>query len=192
MRDVAARDAVAGRVGAQLVFKPSETSSVALGWIGGPEQPDSVKDDTGAVSRVSGANSRMRHLFDLVVDVASGGTRAILNADYGTEVVRENGFDVHEHWYGADLTIRRDLGEVVYLGLRGSYYRDPNGYTTGNGVDTQVKSGTLTIGVAPSKNLLLKLEPRVDVANEPFFRRGVDGESKVRFTTILGVVATTD
>ena len=33
---------------------------------------------------------------------------------------------------------------------------------------------------------------RVDVANEPFFRRGAFGESKVRFTTILGVVATTD
>jgi hypothetical protein len=175
-------------VGAQLAFKPSDTALFAIGWMGGPEQADSVKGEDGTVTRVDGANRRMRHFFDVLFDVTAGPTRLLFNANYATEDVP----GARKRWYGADVTVRQELGDALFLGARGSYYRDQDGYTTGTNVDTRVTSGTLTVGITPSKNLSIKLEPRVDHANEPFFQRGVDGAAKLRFTTILGVVATTN
>lgn len=205
-------------VGVQANWKPIPSSDallVAVGWLGGPEQADSVTvacdADTayaaGACAPAPGAeasetvlaygsnNRRFRHIVDAIVDwTPTARFRVLLNGDFATEEVQAFGASssARKTWYGVDATLRETLGSAVFLGVRGSWFRDRNGYLTGTDVDTRVTSGTLTLGITPVPGLVAKLEPRVDVANEPFFQRRAADASKVQFTTTLGVVVTTD
>lgn len=203
--------------GAQAIYKPNDALLAAIGWIGGPEQPDHLKvscadgtafdrrslgcvDAAGATASDTvvdrgGANRRWRHLLDAVVDWSPiDRVRLLFNADWATEEILPLTATSTEHkvWWGGDLTVRGKVNDRAFVGLRGGYLRDRDGYLVGTGVDTRVTSGTLTLGWTPTPNLVVKLEPRVDVANEPFFAKGTDGTSKVQVTTTLGVVATTN
>jgi len=204
-------------LGAQAIYKPNDRLLAAIGWIGGPEQPDHLKvscadgtafdrgslgcvDAAGATASDTvvdrgGANKRWRHLVDAVVDYSPiDRFRILFNADWATEEILPLTATTSERkvWWGADLTLRGKVNDKAFVGVRGSYLRDRDGFLTGTGVDTRVTSGTLTLGWTPTPNFVVKLEPRVDVGNEKFFAKGTDGTSKVQLTTTLGIVVTTN
>lgn len=213
---------------AHLSYAPLEELALSAGWIGGPEQPDSTTIDcpagetfdadagacisssaaTPAQSYVvdrAGANKwkAWKHVFDLLISVTpTEDVATYLNAYYGTEGVRDatnttNDVD-NVKFYGAALAGRLALSDVWAVAARAEYIGDPDGYLTtveGGALGT----GTLTLEAKPTKNLILRLEPRADVmlsaddeASKRVFQQSVRDSSKAQITTTLGVVVTTD
>jgi hypothetical protein len=208
-------------LGAQLVISPAEQLGIALGWIGGPEQDDTVVQevcvppagpapngdpicvDVGATEpepiRVDrgGANSfdAWRHLIDLVVNFeATPDLSFVFNADYGVEGVRTDTDVENQTWYGGMLGARYALTETWAIAGRGEYYGDPDGYTTGV-QDGAFASGTLTIDAMIADFLLIRLDNRgdfqLDGTPDQAFPKGVRDTADTQFTTTLGVIATT-
>lgn len=203
--------------GLQLNAHPTEQLLLSLGWIGGPEQPDRIRISCAegtALDRTTGAcnpsasapasdvtlargsaNKRFRHLIDAVVDwTPNDRFRVLFNFDWATEQILAPFTTTAETkvWWGSDVTVRAKVHALAFIGLRGSYIRDRNGFLVGTGRDTRVASGTLTLGYTPTPNFILKLEPRVDRANEEDFLVGTDGASRTQATLTLGLVATTN
>jgi len=196
--------------GGQLALTPDSHVSVYLGYMGGPEQADvgavhceagSVFDATkvgcvplpgaqAATNLVSidGANSRFRHLVDVVVDwKPTSALRLLANGDYGTEKLSTGSVA----WYGGNLAVQWKPRDGWQSAVRSEYFVDADGYMTGLGKRTAVTSGTVSLGYAPTKHLLIKVDQRLDVANDAVFRRGLDDTSTTQMTTTLGLVATT-
>lgn len=137
-----------------------------------------------------------RHLLDLVATYEpTPDLGLVLNLDYGTEGYRESLESDHvsnKTWYGAMLAGEYAFDEVWAVGLRGEYYADPDGHTTG-AADAELVSGTLTIDATLAEYLLVRLEGRGDFAlnpdlYEPFYSSVRDTQSS-QLTTTLGVVA---
>src|SRR5205823_4657596 len=127
---------------------------------------------SGAIVARAGANARWRHFVDLIVDAHPTKTlRFLLNADYATEPqLSPDGSSVMtSRWYGANLVVGHAFSPMIGAAVRGEWFRDERGFTTATGRDTVVYDGTLTLGVTPTPNLMLRLDQRADVANEPFF-----------------------
>lgn len=199
--------------GAQLTLKPFEGLLAAVGFLSGPEQPDTIRCGDGTTFDaatascipattptssgtyvVSGADSRYRHLVDLVVDATvASGVRLLFNADYGTEQL----VDGRETFYGANAVLGVTLSDVWSIALRGDAFRDQRGTMMGTGRRTTMIDGTFTVGAAPTKNLLFKLDLRldhvtVDGAPEGVFPRGNGSLGPYQPTATLGIVATTN
>ncbi len=191
--------------GAQVTLKPSDKVALALGYVFGPEQADTIINPmTKVVSAVPGADQRFRHFVDFTADVnPTPKLRLLLDGSLGVEQIVVNQATQATQqvkWYGANLAVRYAATERFSVALRGEVYRDPNGFTTstytGNvAKDLTLVDGTLTLGFNPTENLLLKLDQRVDHAQTPdgaqLFVTGT-GASSVQVTTTLGVVATTN
>lgn len=180
--------------GLQFNAKASDKLLVAVGYLGGPEQADRVVESDVVYNR-SAMNKKFRHLVDAVVDFTpSDRFRALFNFDWATDDIKPafTGTSERVVWWGADLTLRARLNALTFVGLRGSYVRDRNGFLVGTGRDTKIMSGTLTLGVTPTPNLMFKLEPRIDRTNEDTFLVGTKDTSRNQATIILGVVATTN
>jgi len=209
----------AGKSGAtQIAFAPADEIAVAIGYMVGPEQPDVVANvcaagtvynpGTGACDPAPGnppsgppvddgaANSRLRHLVDLVVDVRpTKRLRLLGNADWGTEklppdTMADGKPAGRATWYGANLAVGYKLDDHFAAAIRGEYYRDPQGWMAFTGRDTTVVDGTLTLSFSPTPNLVIKIDNRIDAANEPFFQKRTADTSKTQVTTTLGVVVT--
>ena len=119
-------------VGASVFMTPSEKITVAAGWIGGNEQPDS-------------ARGGMRNVVDLTVVYRPTSTLSFaVNGDYGTESFA--GASVS--WKGVALYGRYAFSEATALALRTEVYDDTDGATTG----TAMRLGELT---ATFEHLLL-------------------------------------
>ena len=146
--------------GAQVRVAPSAAFGVSLGWLGGPEQPDSEEvdcgDDEAYDSRTGacdpapgtpaatytvdrgGANDfeAWRHLFDLVVTLEVTETlRFVANADYGLEGVRRLATPTDtvidtKSYYGAMLGARLPIDETWAVAARGEYLVDAEGHLT--------------------------------------------------------------
>ena len=144
--------------GLQANVKPSDALSASLGWLGGPEQDDSITTSCAAGTEYDpaakgcapapgapaseevvdrgGANKfeAWRHLVDLVVSANPLETvSVVVNADYGVEGVRSLGADgetttTTKKWYGAMLGARLQLDETYAIAARGEYYKAPDGY----------------------------------------------------------------
>jgi hypothetical protein len=190
-----------GKSGAvQFTYAPSPVFTAALGYIGGPEQPDVVAATTPATGLADNpdSGSRLRHFADLIVDIRPvKELRFLLNADYGVEkappgTALADGTVVDSwKWYGANLGVTYLANDIFSIGIRGEYYRDPQGFTMLTNRDTEVIDGTLTLAASPTPNLIVKLDNRIDSANQPFFQKGTSETSKTQFTTTLGIVGTT-
>lgn len=75
---------------------------------------------------------------------------------------------------------------------RREYAGDPEGVLTLTGKKTHVSTGTLTIEAMPTKNLIVRLDNRVDPYNEQRFPKKIeDGAEKTQITTTSGVVVQT-
>lgn len=198
--------------GVSAALVPSERVAVTLGYLGGPEQSDTAQtpaDPTttpptpASTTAVKGANGRLRHLADVVVDLRPvDPLRLVLNGTYVTEkVVRADDTKHTASWYGGAVLARVGLGDKLGVAARGEYFVDAkHGGATGGlfvGADGSPKkgtimTGTLTLEALPTKHLLVRLENRLDQASEKVFADGLSGSTKQQLTTTLGVVVKTD
>lgn len=175
-----------------LGLAPTDTLSIRLGWMGGPEQPDSATIDcapgtaydpsagscVGAAGAPGGtvtvdrgeANqlAAWRHLVDLAVRWSPTPALGLaLNADYGTQGRRDPSHGssaiTRQTWYGASLMGRYQLSPVWGVALRGEALHDRNDFF-GTGLDqSSFVTGTLTLEAKPSDNLIIRLDARDDV-----------------------------
>lgn len=198
--------------GISAAFVPNDKIAITVGYLGGPEQNDTVQtaaDPTttpptpASTSAVKGANGRMRHLADVVVDLRPvDPLRLVVNGTYVSEkIVHADDTKHTAGWYGGALLARVGIGEKLGVAARGEYFVDAkHGVPTGGlfvGADGNPKkgtiiTGTLTLEALPTKNLLLRLENRLDQASEKVFADGLSGSTKQQLTTTLGLVVKTD
>ena len=95
-------------------------------------------------------------------------------------------------WFGVALAASYSFRPELGLALRGELLRDPQGFVTGTGAETNLLTGTLTLRSKPWEHLTLLLDNRVDRANEPLYRKHAHETSKTQVTTTLGVIVTTN
>jgi hypothetical protein len=167
-----------------------------------PTSSPNVPIDAGS------ANSKLRHLVDLVVAAHPNDKLALLlNADLGFERVRAGTVDAnppspinkHQLWWGVSLAGRYQVSDEWGAALRLEVFGDPDGRATADG-DAYVNnvkklvlgSGTLTIDYAAHKYLLLRLDNRVDFANKDVLPARLRSYESHAITSILGVVAKTN
>jgi hypothetical protein len=196
--------------GGVFTVRPTETLSLALGYIAGPEQSDSTTStcpagqvfdrSTAACAQMAGApgetvlvdddgaNERWRHFIDAIVDWAPlRPLRLVANFDYGLE--RVPGSTVR--WYGLDAVARLRLSDLFATAFRGEGYWDPQGFTLGTNQETEVYTGTLTFLLTPAKHVAFYIDNRMDYASQRVFRQSVSGQAKTQATTTLGIVVFT-
>jgi hypothetical protein len=157
-----------------------------------------------------GANgfSAFRHLIDLAATLNPSDKLSLwLNADLGFEGVRQGsanqegvlGAFESQSWWALAAAGRYAFSPVWAGALRGELLGDAGGRVTPgddlyvNGVkDLFLYSATLTIEAAPTSNLLVRLDGRLDGANEKVFPRLLRSYEQVQPTVTLGVVAKTN
>lgn len=195
--------------GAVVNFIASKDLSFYLNYIGGPEQADVNPGNPAAMpptlpTENTGSGGRWRHLVDLIADMHFDKAHVLVNADYGTEKLSDAGPTAS--WYGANATIGYQVSDMFGLAVRGGYTADSDGgFITGDWIGaagtgkSKVIDATLTLAATPTPNLIIKLEPRIDSfdndtpAYSGLYPKGVsDAPSKTQFTTVLGVVVTTN
>jgi hypothetical protein len=194
-----------------------------LGYVTGPEQNDYLAScpagtefvvatvptcapaSVGAqpdISDRASANTKFRHLVDLVVQVdPTDALMLAVNADYGhdtqIEQLVQGPAQRAVDWWGVALEGQYTFSEVWATGLRGEYLSDPQAAVCGAdcafwGVnDLKAFSGTVTIDASPANHLLVRLDGRVDHATEGVFPK-VHTANSSQWTLTLGVVATTN
>jgi hypothetical protein len=218
---------LAKSLGTQLNFKPSGDVLVSLGYLVGAEQPnyttcaaDTTYDTAtrscaaspgspGALVDRGGADKRLRHLVDFVVDVSpTPALRFLANADWGAEKVYDpaTAEETTVTYWGASLAGRYAFASSFYAALRGEYLADEDGfatlgaYTAPTGREVKLASGTLTLGYSPTDHIVLKLDQRMDRslgkdANgdvDELFQKKIRDTAAGQMTTTLGVVVKTN
>ena len=189
-------------LGAQLSVTPAEGYVFSLGYMGGPEESDYVAAPPPAPGGVSpgivrnvGNDSRMRHLVDIIGDMKlTPDFRAVVNGTYVTQTVVDpaNKSDKSVSWFGAELLARYAFSEMWAAAVRGEYIKDKDGLVTApNTKGLSLLTGTLTLEAAPHKNLVIRLDNRLDLADAEVFST-LHATSKTQFTTTLGIVAKTN
>lgn len=152
--------------GAQLSWSEGALS-VSAGYLGGPE---------GA-----GNDELWRHFADVVIGLDLGALTLSANADYSAEDI---GGGTFVQLWGVMLAGRLGLSDHLGLALRGEYIGDPD---DGSGLVT----GTATLEVTPTENLIIRLDTRVDAVTDEGagFQDPSTGDiDEAAFTSILGVV----
>ncbi len=201
--------------GAQVTLTPSDKIAASIGYLGGPEQTEigsltcaggtdfdaasqACAPSAGAAggtfsTRTAGANSRWRHMADVIVDIKpTDALRVVANGTYVAEAIAGPNGDLTQRWYGAELIGRYAFSQVFAGALRGEYFVDDDGFATAAGKRVNLLTGTLTLEAAPVKYLLIRLDNRIDSANEAVFLDGLSGTDKSQITTTLGIVAKTN
>ena len=189
-------------LGAQLSVTPAEGYVFSLGYMGGPEESDYVAAPPPAPGGVSpgivrnvGNDSRMRHLVDIIGDMKlTPDFRVVVNGTYVTQTVVDpaNKSDKSVSWFGAELLARYAFSGVWAAAVRGEYIKDKDGLVTApNTKALSLVTGTLTLEAAPHKNLVIRLDNRLDLADAEVFST-LHATSKTQFTTTLGIVAKTN
>jgi hypothetical protein len=186
-------DLVAVTCPAGSVFSPNSPQGCAAGTDGA---------SSGVVDRPTNNTSGWRHFVDLVVTSDPiDALHLVLNADYGRESLRDDNFSSHftgHSWLGAMLGARYVVNPHFALAARGELYKDHDGITTGqvHGIPINkvvISTATLTLDYLPTKNLLFRLDNRLDSSSKEIFPKGVhDPLTGKLFTTTLGVVVTTN
>jgi len=180
--------------GAQVNLKPTDGLLVAAGYMGGPEQPDTETDAAGNDHQGAAREqapppprrSRGRRHADRE---AAPALQRRLRAG---EARRSDGALVRRKPRRRVRVHRRLLGGGPWRVLR-----RPGRLHARDGEKTTLVDGTLTLAAAPTKNLLLKLDTRLDRATvdgvpEGIFLKGLTEPSKTQVTATFGVVATTN
>jgi Putative beta-barrel porin-2, OmpL-like. bbp2 len=152
---------------------------------------------TGTLDRSSSNSKGFRHFLDLVVTSDPiDALHLVANADFGTEQVRvqpDSTLFTGAQWWGAMLGARFGVSELFGIGARGEYYHDDDGLTTNlPGYTIDIVTGTVTLDFAPMKELLIRLDNRLDWSNKEIFQKGIRDSTGTIVTSTLGVVATTN
>jgi Putative beta-barrel porin-2, OmpL-like. bbp2 len=174
-------------------FDSSSATGCTVGGTGG---------STGTVDRPTNNSKGWRHFIDLVATSDPlDALHLVLNADLGVEGQRDSVTSSHftsHSWLGGMLGARYLLGDHFAVAGRGELYWDKDGLTLGYvGAlkihDALINTATLTLDYLPSKNLLIRLDNRLDHSTRQIFPKGLHGDPVGDlFTTTLGVVVTTN
>jgi hypothetical protein len=156
---------------------------------------------TGTLDRPSTNSKGWRHFIDVVfTSDPTDQLHLVLNGDFGYENQRDEGLSTHftgKSWLGAMAAARYSFSDHFAAAGRVEVYHDQKGVTTGsvNGVPVTkatIETYTLTLDYLPTKNLMLRLDNRLDNSNKQMFPKGLRELSATLFTTTLGVVVTTN
>jgi hypothetical protein len=156
--------------GAQLIYTPSSSLTVTGNWIGGAEETQSTKK---------------RNVFDGIINwQISDALLVNLNGDYGMENLSSGGTAI---WKGIAATGKYNISNKSSFALRGEYYYDQSGFTTG--VIQELKETTLTYEFRPAANIITRIEFRRDWSDMNAFRDADGNQSKNNQNTLLlGIV----
>lgn len=145
-------------------FTPNKALSLTVdGYLG--------REPVAIVNNVPGNAGGQRFLADVVASYSlSDRITLVGNADYGQQKDDSAGAAVRQYaWDGAALYLNYAISTRWSASLRGEIFDDRDGYRTGvistTGQGQKWKELTLTLGVAPAKNVLLKFEGRYDTSN---------------------------
>lgn len=185
---------------------PGETySPTALGCVAGNAGSSPyVQRDAGS----SNGFSAYRHLIDLVANLNPSNALSLwLNADLGFEGARLGSVNQPgvlgpfqtQSWWAVAAAARYAFSPVWAGAFRAEVLGDADGRVTPgddlyvNSVkDLFLYSATVTVEAAATSNLLVRLDARLDGANESVFPRLLRSYEQVQPTVTLGVVAKTD
>ncbi|MCC7536248.1 MAG: outer membrane beta-barrel protein [Deltaproteobacteria bacterium] len=176
-------------VGLSLAARPHETLQLYANYMFGPEQTDE--------------NGHLRHVGDVTAVFSPTATLSLsVNFDLGFEPGFQPADDddpmtplpdpIDEMWMGAALSARVAPVDWLAVAVRGEWYSDRDGFTTGTGFeDLTIFEGTLTLEARYATNMLVRLEYRHDQANEDIFFSDGDTDapsSASQDTVTLGTV----
>ncbi|MEP7050694.1 MAG: outer membrane beta-barrel protein, partial [Pseudomonadota bacterium] len=177
------------------VFDASSASGCSAAPASGPS------NTSGTVDRPSNNSKGWRHFIDFVVTADPlDALHLVLNADLGIEARRDAVLSTHfssHRWLGGMLGARYLVVPAFAVAARGELYWDKDGITTGSVNNTPIQdatisTATLTLDYLPGKNLLVRLDNRLDHATREIFPHGLHSLEGDQFTTTLGVVVTTN
>jgi hypothetical protein len=132
-------------VGVQFSAKPRPAFTVTANYIGGPEIP--------------GDDSDWRHLVDIVATASvRPAVTVAINYDMGKEL--------STHWQGAAAYLRYQPNAWFALTPRYEIFDDRDGWAL---IGQYVRELTLTAEFKPKDRILIRVEYRGDVAQDPFF-----------------------
>jgi len=124
--------------------------------------------------------------------------KLLFNASLGIDRDRDPeaiGSFVSKTWYGLMGGARLAVGEDFGVAGRAEYYADPDGYTTGDAVslgqDLRFVTGTLSLDYAPSEQLVVILDGRLDWSSKEIFPKGArDTDVGTAVSATLGAIVT--
>lgn len=123
----------------------------------------------------------LRHFWDTVfVFNPNGKVNALFNFDYGVEKVPG---DRDILFYGYSAAMRFVLTENFYISPRYDWYKDRDGFITGQAQTLQ--EATITLDYRLPKGFATKLEYRRDWSNQPYFDRGNETRNARNQDTLL-------
>ncbi|MBC8069826.1 MAG: outer membrane beta-barrel protein [Deltaproteobacteria bacterium] len=200
--------------GAQLALTPHPKFGVFLGYLGGPENGETMSvtcapgaafdPRRGTCPASAGAagesvsvgvhheNRVIRHLADLVATAAPTEKLTLaLNGDLIYDRVITNpvtGATARALWAGGILSARYAFTQRWAVAARAEYLQDFDGVLTFTARNTAIGTGTATVEFAPTPYLILRLENRADHSTHALYARGPTGMGRTMITTTLGVV----
>ncbi|MEW6511087.1 MAG: porin [Bacteroidota bacterium] len=155
-------------IGAMVTYAPVPSLSLAAGWIGGPQQPDTLGNDS-------------RHVIEAIVGFQANDRLSFaVDGNYGTEPVG----GATMVWKGVAVYGRYLFSEASTFAARAEVYSDPEGYTTG--LTQELKEITLTFEYRLVANLALRAEFRHDWSSAPAFD-GKNGSGTMTHQSTLGI-----
>jgi hypothetical protein len=127
-------------------------------------------------------NDDVQVLADLVIGHNVCDTLALnLNLDYYAAG--------STHWYGASVMGRYVLAPKLVLAVRGELLRSKLAYANELGNNGYLAEGTFMLGVPLSPNYELRIEGRVDGANESVFVADANRQHRSQATGLVGFLA---
>lgn len=147
----------------------SKTGELGIGWI--PNKTFSLLAQAyfGKTDPDFGGNDSMKTLFDVVaIYNATSSLTFILNVDIN-KWDDALGPNQDAKWSGVAAYVNYAINDQWRVSVRAEYLDDADGFLTGS--DQKLKEGTVTFGYSPVKSFELRLEARVDKAdNDTFFK----------------------
>ncbi len=147
----------------------SKTGELGFGWI--PNKTFSLLASAyvGKTDPSFGGNDSTKTLLDIVATYnATSSLTFVLNVDINKwDDALGAGQDAK--WQGVAGYVNYAINDQWRVSVRAEYLNDKDGFLTGS--DQKLKEGTITFGYSPVKSFELRLEGRVDKAdNDIFFK----------------------
>jgi hypothetical protein len=175
------------------------TAGITRGW------NQSTSDNNGAIDFLGQASWNINSELSATVNVSEGPESTGDNHDYWTVVEGIVAWQVSDQlkvagdllygdanaiaqWYGLAGYATYDLNKFAALNLRGEFYHDGRGFTTGVGrTDTNYTEVTAGVAITPTpdinllQSLTIRPEVRADFADQPVF----DGRKSTQLTMAI-------
>jgi hypothetical protein len=141
----------------------------------------------------SNANTQSgyRNLFDTTLLLTPNAKfNAYINYDYGQNrdaSIAKGGDGALNRWQGVAFAAHQQMTGTQALAMRGEYFSDPEGFSTGRMQD--LWEITATYEYKWAEGLLSRIEYRFDKSNQQFFHKGDTGTVNDQSTLTAGFVA---